>query len=224
MGEHTGSAMKHVSHVLKYRAAAAGGGLLIAYNSLPSLCAEVNDRRHGPTGNRDETFQQMFVKLAQKELEQDPQVRSEESQAEAWTALGVAGGATVGGVHYSGKQCFEKALELDPTYLYAWTYLGISGGGAVGGVLYSKKQCHQKAAELVESGWVQQHGAQTDEGGIVTANDRDSRPDGGIAWTLLALEGGGLVHGVEYSEKQCHQKALFASEMSSAAGNFCSIQ
>merc|ERR1712086_532049 len=270
--EHTGSAMKHavsVSHVLKYRAAAAGGGLLIAYNSLPSLCAEVNDRRHGPTGNRDETFQQMFVKLAQKELEQDPQVRSEESQAEAWTALGVAGGATVEGVHYSGKQCFdkavklnakspatwthlgieqgaapklehtpqqtadqysqtqcfEKALELDPTYLYAWTYLGVSGGGTIGGVSYSKKQCHQKAAELVESGWVQQHGARTDEGGIVTANDPDiSRPDGGIAWTLLALEGGGLVHGVEYSEKQCHQKALFASEMSSAAGNFCSIQ
>merc|ERR1712086_815714 len=130
MGEHTGSAMKHVSQVLKYRAAAAGGGLLIAYNSLPSLCAEVNDRRHGPTGNRDETFQQMFVKLAEKELEQDPQVRSEESQAEAWTALGVAGGATVGGVHYSGKQCFDNAVKLNAKSPATWTHLGIEQGTA----------------------------------------------------------------------------------------------
>merc|ERR1712166_650947 len=145
--EHTGSAMKHVFHVLKYRAAAAGGGMLVAYNSLPSLCAEVNDRRHGPTGNRDETFQQMFVKLAQKELEQDPQVRSEESPA-TWTHLGIEQGAAPKLEHtpqqtseqYSQTQCFEKALELDPTYLYAWTYLGVSGGGTIGGVSYSRRQ------------------------------------------------------------------------------------
>ena len=308
-----------ISRALKCRAAAAGGGLLVACNSLPSMCAEVNDRPDEVTaaerisgmnssvlnrvnnGDDFKSLEQLMAQEARTRLEQDVLSSSMEIQSQHWTMLGVAGGGTVGGVQYSGKQCFEKAvglndkspaawthlgveeggtprlgrlpdvqdgevmmtlsqeeetdvqekvllstadhcsqrqcfekaLELDPNYLYAWTYLGVSGGGAVGGVTYSKKQCHEKAAELVESGWELHQGSMRDHGmqsGDVTVmGDHHKFPAGGIAWTLLALEGGGRVHGIKYSEMQCHQKALQAAKMASQAMELtkdmiCSIQ
>ena len=41
--------------------------------------------------------------------------------AEAWTNLGVhCDGGTVSGVAYDKKQCYLRALELDPGYARAW--------------------------------------------------------------------------------------------------------
>jgi len=58
------------------------------------------------------------------------------------------GGGRVGGQQYSEKDCYVKALELDPKSAIVWNNLGIVGGGTFGGLLYSTKDCYVKALEL----------------------------------------------------------------------------
>ena len=47
----------------------------------------------------------------------------------------------------SQKDCYMKALDLDPKLAHAWANLGAVGGGRVGGIQYSEKDCYIKALE-----------------------------------------------------------------------------
>ena len=124
---------------LKCRAVAAGGGLLVACNSLQSMCAEVNDRPDEVTaaeiisgmnhGDDFKSLEQHMVQEARTRREQDVPSSSMEIQSQQWTMLGVAGGGTVGGVQFSGKQCFEKAVGLNDKSPAAWTHLGVEESG-----------------------------------------------------------------------------------------------
>ena len=51
-------------------------------------------------------------------------------------------GGKVGGIHFSEKECYVKALEADEKFAWSWYNLAsCCDGGKVGGVAYSKIQC-----------------------------------------------------------------------------------
>ena len=52
------------------------------------------------------------------------------------------------GEHYFDKQCYQRALEFDPTSAPAWSKLGSVGGGAVDGRTCTWQECYQKALEF----------------------------------------------------------------------------
>ena len=62
--------------------------------------------------------------------------------------MGSQGGGTVGGHDYRRKDCYLRALELDPKNANSWTHLGVSGGGTVGGRNYREADCYLRALEL----------------------------------------------------------------------------
>ena len=45
----------------------------------------------------------------------------------AWTNLGTVGGGMVSGTSYSEKECYLRALEIDPNAALAWRNLGWCG-------------------------------------------------------------------------------------------------
>ena len=68
-----------------------------------------------------------------------------------WKTLGATGGGTVKGKHYAMKDCFRKALEVDPKFSGAgpvWALLGLKGGVTVKGKHYTPKECYQNTLEL----------------------------------------------------------------------------
>lgn len=67
--------------------------------------------------------------------------------ADAWFNLGVVGGGSVQGRYYSKKECYQKALDIEPEFANAWYNLGnlgVDGGGWVQGRRYSQKECYEK--------------------------------------------------------------------------------
>ena len=54
----------------------------------------------------------------------------------------------VDGKHYSKKECFVKALELNSNLATAWEDLAKVGGGVVNARFYSKAECYSKAKAL----------------------------------------------------------------------------
>lgn len=127
--------------------------------------------------------------------------------AKAWCNLGTEGGGTVNGPNYREKDCFVKALKLDPGYAMAlngakytekecylkvleldagnalaWNNLGVQGGDTVKGADYTEKECYLKALE--------------------------SNSDLALAWNNLGNQGGGTVNGANYSIQNCYLKAL----------------
>ena len=49
-----------------------------------------------------------------------------------------------GGIPYSVKDCYMRALELDSKYAMAWIHLGRVGGGTVQGLHYPAEDCRMK--------------------------------------------------------------------------------
>ena len=87
---------------------------------------------------------------------------------------------TDGGLQYSKKDCYQKALECDPKDAVTWKNLGNAGGGTVGGLQYPKKDCYQKALEC----------------GPWYTN----------AWSNLGSVGGGTVGGIVYTAAECKNR------------------
>eukprot|EP00756_Hemistasia_phaeocysticola_P008755 Hpha_TRINITY_DN14714_c0_g2::TRINITY_DN14714_c0_g2_i3::g.102788::m.102788 len=110
--------------------------------------------------------------------------RTAPRSAEAWNDLGFNGGdeVAVDGVKYTARQCYEKAVEVDPEYATAWNNLGYEGGGKVNGKRFSKKACYIQSLTI--------------------------DPTNSSAWSSLGSTGGGTVGKTRYSEKACYQKAL----------------
>lgn len=139
--------------------------------------------------------------------------------AATWYDLGVQGGATVDGCEYTRKECFIRALEMEPLHYDAWHDLGYEGGGTVNQIEYSKKECYLKALE--EGGdrydvWFNlgDIGGDVTVDGIVydakecTEKALKINPDGHEAWNNLGYYDGGRVGGKEYDPKECYVKAL----------------
>ena len=87
----------------------------------------------------------------------------------------------MGGTNYSDKDCFEKAVALDPKCVAAWHTLGSIGGGTWQGKPHSKGECFQKVLAL--------------------------DPQDAQAWYALGTVGGGIVNGTRFSQIDSFQQA-----------------
>lgn len=85
---------------------------------------------------------------------------------------------------YSAKDCYVRALELDPSDAHTWfnTYIDCPDGLRLDGQHYTQQACLLKALEC--------------------------DPRSAAAWVLLGLEGGGQVGGIDYAGADCLEKAL----------------
>merc|ERR1719350_1800608 len=84
----------------------------------------------------------------------------------------------VGGEKLSSRQCYERAVSLDPADANAWNNLGVQGGTDG----HSGEKCFARAVEL----------APTD-------------PE---YWNNLGTSGGGEIDGKHYDNKGCYLKAI----------------
>ena len=79
---------------------------------------------------------------------------------DAWNALGdLLGGSTtvIGGHSYTNKDCYLKALDIDPCCKRTWCILGhvLSDGATayVGGIYYNQMDCYMEVLkDTLQSG------------------------------------------------------------------------
>jgi len=121
---------------------------------------------------------------------------------DAWLSFGHEGGDWVDGQWISMKECFEKALCLDPKNHRAWEALGHAGGGEINGQMYDKNTCFDRVTSLDPTINSQSY-AREDWELSLSMNPKEIS-----FWYHMGQKGGGQVNGEEYSPKGCYKKAL----------------
>mmetsp|Transcript_15672 Transcript_15672/g.54619 ORF Transcript_15672/g.54619 Transcript_15672/m.54619 type:complete len:941 (-) Transcript_15672:375-3197(-) len=116
------------------------GKVLVAlWDPAVSSWQEVARQVHGdsPTDNT-------FVDIACKWLVSS----MSSSNADAFEMIGKAGGGELASVRLlTQKECFARALELDPSRSDSWVCFGNLGGGVISGCAFSKPECYSKALD-----------------------------------------------------------------------------
>lgn len=144
----------------------------------------------------------------------------------AWTHLGAAGGASINSHWYSQKDCFVKALELDPDHADAWSHLGVAGGGMVGSRFFNQTDCFVQVLKFKQNSSRAWSHLGTAGGGKVGSTwytwkdcyekSLELDPNYADTWANLGAAGGGKVSNHPYSETECYAKALELSPRSSS--------
>ena len=159
-------------------------------------------------------------------LAQQPDSTTSSRAVWAWTHLGAAGGGSINSHWYGQKDCFVKALELDPDYADAWSHLGVAGGGMVGSRMFNQTDCFVKVLTFNQNSSSAWSHLGTAGGGKVGSTWYSWRecyvksleldPSYADSWANLGAAGGGKVRGIWYDQKDCYAKALEIDPASSS--------